>query len=68
MEELKIEAGLWSKQSKAGNTYYSGKIKIEDKIYYVNLFKSTSDNPAAPEYRILLNEFIEKQEPIEWGA
>ena len=30
---MEIKTGLWKKQSKKGNTYYSGKIEIEGKTY-----------------------------------
>ena len=67
MEDLKT--GLWKKTSKNGNTYYSGKIKIEEKEYYVNVFNNNfkkSDN--SPDISLTLKPVEVKEDAPEGFA
>lgn len=48
------QCGLWAKDGQYGE-YFSGKIKVEGKEYYVNLYKNVSDNENAPVYKVKLN-------------
>lgn len=57
-----IKTGLWKKESKRGNIYYSGKIKIENKEYYINLFKNNKTNEKQPDFNIILKDNINYQE------
>lgn len=57
-----IKAGMWKKVSQKGNTYYSGKIKIENKEYYLTLFKNNKTNEKQPDLNIFLKDSINYQE------
>lgn len=57
-----IKTGLWKKESKKGNIYYSGKIKIENKEYYINLFTNNKTNEKQPDFNIILKDNINYQE------
>ncbi len=54
MNEFK--AGLWQKESKNGNKYYSGKIKLGNKEYYITLFDGKSENEKAPKFNLIMRE------------
>lgn len=56
---MEIKTGLWKKQSKKGNSYYSGKIKIEDKEYWVRIFKNNKENEKQPDLNLFLDKDIE---------
>jgi hypothetical protein len=56
---MELKTGLWKKQSKKGNSYYSGKIKIEDKEYWVRLFKNNKENEKQPDLNLILDKDIE---------
>lgn len=56
---MEIKTGLWKKQSKKGNSYYSGKIKIEDKEYWVRIFKNNKENDKQPDLNLFLDKDIE---------
>lgn len=56
---MEIKTGLWKKQSKKGNSYYSGKIKIEEKEYWVRIFKNNKENEKQPDLNLFLNQDIE---------
>ena len=56
---MELKTGLWKKQSKKGNSYYSGKIKIEDKEYWVRLFKNNKENDKQPDLNLILDKDIE---------
>jgi hypothetical protein len=58
---MEIKTGLWKKQSKKGNSYYSGKIKIEDKEYWVRIFKNNKENDKQPDLNLFLDKDIEVQ-------
>jgi hypothetical protein len=48
--------GLWEKQAKTGNIYYSGKVSISNRVYWCNLFPSKSTKENAPAYSLLFSE------------
>ena len=57
-----IGTGLWEKTSQKGNTYYSGKIKIDEKEYYLTLFKNNKTNEKQPDFKVFLKDSINYQE------
>ena len=62
------KVGLWKKQSKKGTSYYSGQIKIEDKEYWIRLFKNTKENDNQPDLQLYLDEKEEVvKNPIQSG-
>ena len=56
---MELKTGLWKKQSKKGNNYYGGKIKIEDKEYWVRIFKNNKENDKQPDLNLFLDKDIE---------
>ena len=44
MNREEFRVAFWKKESKSGNTYYSGKLKIGDKEYQCSLFKNNKTN------------------------
>ena len=44
MHKEEYRAGLWQKKSSKGTTYYSGKLKLENKEYQLTLFKNNKTN------------------------
>lgn len=63
MKENQIKTGLWTKTSNKGNTYASGKIKIEDKEYKILLFKiAEKKNEKSPDFNIMLEEIKENKD------
>ena len=72
MKENKINTGLWTKTSKTGTQYASGKIKLNDKEYKVVLFKiKEKKNEKSPDFNLIFEEAKEKkdntQEYAEFG-
>lgn len=60
---MEIKTGLWAKQSKNGNTYYYGKIKIGDREFTTTLFKNDKrGNEKAPDFNIIMRDNINSQE------
>lgn len=60
---MEIKTGLWQKESKNGNTYYSGKLKINDKEYKLQLFKSENKkSEKSPDYTLFIRDSINTQE------
>lgn len=53
---MKIKTGLWKKQSKKGNNYYSGKIKIGNKEYNIALFKNEKSKETSPDLMLYIEE------------
>lgn len=54
--------GLWAKQSKNGNVYYAGKIKINDKEYKLQLFKVENKNSEkSPDYTLFFRDSVISQ-------
>ena len=63
---MEIKTGLWKKQSKKGNSYYSGRIKIEDKEYWVRILKNNKENEKQPDLNLFLDKVVEIQKnPIQ---
>lgn len=62
MKEL--ETGLWTKVSRHGTNYYSGKILVEGKPYWVRLFKNNKSNDKQPDLKLML-ELAEEKPNIE---
>lgn len=56
---MEIKTGLWKKQSKKGNSYYSGRIKIEDKEYWVRILKNNKENEKQPDLNLFLDKVVE---------
>lgn len=50
------KVGLWKKQSKKGTSYYSGQIKIDDKEYWVRIFKNNKENEKQPDLQLYLDK------------
>lgn len=70
MNKEEYRAGLWKKTSDKGTTYYSGKIKIGDREFYLTLFKNNKTNEKQPDLNIIVRDSINtqgKQESIEKG-
>ena len=70
MHREEFRAGLWKKESSKGTTYYSGKLKIEDKEYQLTLFKNNKTNEKQPDLNIIVRDSIntqEKQKLVEKG-
>lgn len=57
-----IKTGLWQKKSSKGTTYYSGKLKLENKEYQLTLFKNNKTNEKQPDLNILIRDSINTQE------
>ena len=53
---MKEKTGLWKKQSKKGNNYYGGKIKIGDKEYSLALFKNNKNKDNQPDLTLYVEE------------
>lgn len=53
-----MSCGLWEKRSaKSGNKYYNGKITIDGKDYWINMFlNEVKMNDKSPDFRIYLTE------------
>ena len=68
---MEIKTGLWKKKSQKGNTYCSGKIKIENKEYYLTLFNNDKKgNDKAPDFNLIVRDAVKEQkeqEKIELG-
>lgn len=56
-----IKTGLWQKKSSKGTTYYSGKLKLENKEYQLTLFKNNKTNEKQPDLNILVRDSINTQ-------
>lgn len=53
-KELKPLFALWTKQSKEGNVYYTG--KTEDDVRLIAFVNSNKKNPKEPDVRVYVNE------------
>ena len=70
MNKEEYRAGLWQKKSDKGTTYYSGKIKMGEREFYLTLFKNNKTNEKQPDLNIIVRDSIntqEKQENTEKG-
>lgn len=70
MNKEEYRAGLWQKKSDKGTTYYSGKLKIGEREFYLTLFKNNKTNEKQPDLNIIVRDSInaqEKQENTEKG-
>lgn len=56
---MEIKTGLWKKQSKKGNNYYGGKIKIDNKEYWVRILKNNKENDKQPDLTLFLDQTME---------
>lgn len=60
---MEIKTGLWAKQSKNGNVYYSSKININGKEYKLQLFKTeTKKSEKSPDYTLFIRDGVISQE------
>lgn len=65
-KDNQLKTGLWTKTSKNGTSYASGKIKLENKEYRVVLFKiKEKKNEKSPDFNIILEEIKEKKDNTE---
>ena len=62
MNREEYRCALWKKESSKGNTYYSGKLKLENKEYQLTLFKNNKTNEKQPDLNILIRDSINTQE------
>jgi hypothetical protein len=70
MNKEEYRAGLWQKKSEKGTTYYSGKLKMGEREFYLTLFKNNKTNEKQPDLNIIVRDSIntqEKQENTEKG-
>lgn len=70
MNKEEYRAGLWQKKSDKGTTYYSGKLKMGEREFYLTLFKNNKTNEKQPDLNIIVRDSIntqEKQESTEKG-
>lgn len=65
MNKEEYRAGLWQKKSDKGTTYYSGKIKIGEREFYLTLFKNNKTNEKQPDLNIIVRDSINTQEKQE---
>ena len=65
MHREEFRCGLWKKESKSGNTYYSGKLKIGDKEYQLTLFKNNKTNEKQPNLNLIIRDSVINQEKQE---
>ena len=60
---MEIKTGIWKKTSKKGNTYCSGKFKLNGKDYYLTLFNNDKKgNEKAPDFQLFIRDSINTQE------
>lgn len=60
---MEIKTGIWKKTSKKGNTYCSGKFKLDGKEYYLTLFNNDKKgNEKAPDFQLFIRDSINTQE------
>lgn len=60
---MEIKVGIWKKTSKKGNTYCSGKFKLDGKEYYLTLFNNDKKgNEKAPDFQLFIRDSINIQE------
>lgn len=59
MNREEYRTGLWEKKSEKGNTYYSGKIKLDGKEYKLQLFKTEiKKSEKSPDYTLFIRDNI----------
>ena len=63
MNREEYRTGLWKKTSKKGNTYCSGKFKLDGKEYFLTLFNNDKKgNEKAPDFQLFIRDSINAQE------
>jgi hypothetical protein len=70
MNKEEYRGSLWQKKSEKGTTYYSGKLKMGEREFYLTLFKNNKTNEKQPDLNIIVRDSIntqEKQENTEKG-
>jgi hypothetical protein len=56
MTDNEIKCGLWEKTNNKGTHYFCGKIFIDGKGYFVNLFENTKKfSERSPDFNIIMN-------------
>ena len=65
MNKEEYRAGLWQKKSDKGTTYYSGKLKMGEREFYLTLFKNNKTNEKQPDLNIIVRDSINTQEKQE---
>ena len=62
MNKEEYRTGLWQKKSEKGTTYYSGKLKMGEREFYLTLFKNNKTNEKQPDLNIIVRDSINTQE------
>lgn len=57
MEDWK---GLWQKESKKGNTYYTGSFELGKKKLVLTVIKNEKTKETQPDLRFIVRDFEEK--------
>lgn len=57
-----IKTGLWIKESKKGTKYFSGSLKLDDKEYYLSIFKNNKKTEKQPDYQLIVRPKEEVKE------
>lgn len=63
--EQKSIGGLWIKESKNKNKFFRGSIKIDDKDYYIVIFKNSYKKDNQPDFLIYMQTPKETNTEIE---
>ena len=61
MNREEYRVAFWKKESKNGNVYYFGKLKIGDKEYQCSLFKNNKTNEKQPDLNLIVRNSINTQ-------
>lgn len=57
MNREEYRSGLWNKESKNGNQYATGKLKIGDKNYILTLFvNNNKKSEKSPDYNLIIKD------------
>lgn len=62
MNREEYRGSLWQKKSDKGTTYYSGKLKMGEREFYLTLFKNNKTNEKQPDLNIIVRDSINTQE------
>lgn len=62
MIKEEYRTGLWSKESKRGNKYYEGKIKMGEREYKVVLFQVENKKEKSPDYSLIMELIVKNEE------
>jgi hypothetical protein len=65
MNKEEYRGSLWQKKSEKGTTYYSGKLKMGEREFYLTLFKNNKTNEKQPDLNIIVRDSINTQRKQE---